>query len=114
MTSTGFAVAQKRLDAAEDIDGKPVLHHDNETMARADRLSVEYRHLLQLLVIPVHPNQARPRRLVEGDSELHLGRRIDDGLVQIFDGLDEMARAQNEVAAIRNLQADRVDFDHCL
>lgn len=94
------------LDAAKDIDRKSFLHHDHECVARAHHLRISNRESLQPIVIPIDTNQALARRLIERNAKLHLGRRIDDSLVEIFNGLDEMARAKDQVPAIRYFQPD--------
>ncbi len=62
------------------------------------------------VVIAVHADQARAGGFIEGDAEFHLWDRVYDGLVNIFDGLDEMRLAQNQVAVFRDFQRYQFQF----
>ena len=75
-------------------------------IACALRVALAFR----LVVVAVHARQARAGGFVEGDAELHLRNGVDDGLVQILHGLDEMALAQDDVAVFRNFQSNRLEF----
>ena len=65
---------------------------------------------LQRLVIAVHAREARPGGFVERDAELHLRDRVDQRLVNVLDGLDEVGLAHNDVAALGNFQRNRFQF----
>ena len=64
----------------------------------------------KIVVIAIEADQALARGFVEGNPEFHLRSRIDDGLVEIFHGFDEVARAKDEIAAFRYFQSDRAQL----
>src|SRR5205807_3450565 len=57
-------------------------------------------------------DQARPRTLVEGKPELGLRNRAHHGFVKVFDSLDEMRLAEDEVGIGGELHADGFEFEH--
>ena len=57
---------------------------------------------------PAH--QGGPARLAERDAEFHLGHRLHDRLVQVFDRLDEVRLAEDEVDVGRLVDRDGGQF----
>ena len=98
------------LDAAEYIDGITVAHDYDKGVPGPDRAGVAGGYGLQLIVVAVHASQAGAGRLVEGDAELHLRYRGDDGFVNVFHRFDEVRLAEDEVCALWNLQRHELEF----
>ncbi len=79
------------INARSEIDRIPFAHRNHEQVPRPDRSRIARCIGLQILVVPIHADQARARSLVEGDAELHAGYRVHNRFVQILHRLDEMA-----------------------
>jgi hypothetical protein len=94
-------------DCIEDIDRESVLKDDEKGVTRSHIADVVRRGLNEFLIISLVSHEARAGRFVEGNSELDAGHRSDQDLIKIFDGLDEMALPQNDVAPFWKCQADR-------
>lgn len=64
------------------------------------------RGVFQFLVIPAGSHEAGAAGLAEGQTELCARNGVDDGFMQIFYGLDEVALAEDDVGALRRLELD--------
>jgi len=91
-----------------DVDGKAAAQRDYEEMAGADGGGVGGGNCLEFVVIAVDAGQACARCLVECDAELHLRHGVHDGFVDVFDGLDEMTVADDDISVRGDFQADGV------
>ncbi len=58
------------------------------------------------VIVAVDADEAGAGGFVERDAEFHLRHGVDDGLVEILDGLDEVAVAHDDVAVFGDHQAD--------
>lgn len=95
------------FQARQDIDGEAVLHNDDEAVAGADGKRVVDGGGLHVFVVAVKAHQAGAGSFVERHAELHLRHCVDDGFVNIFDGLDEMRLAEDDVGSVRYVEPDR-------
>ena len=99
-----------RQFATHNIDRVAVSHHDHEGVPGADSLGVANRQRLQIVIVAIGANQAHAGRLVEGEAELHLRRRADEGLVEVLDGLDEMRLPEDQIAPLGDIQTNCFEF----
>lgn len=95
------------LNAAQHVYGEAVSKRHNKNMPGRQGLRVLNGILFEAFIVSVKTNQALARRFVEGDAELHVRRRIDNRLIDIFHGFDEMALPDNDVSILRNRQSNR-------
>jgi len=79
-------------------------------VARADRGEIAHRARRQFLIVAVEARQARPRSFIESHTELHARCRVDDGLVDVLNRLDEVGLAQNDIGVGREFEPDRFQF----
>lgn len=63
--------------------------------------------LFERFVVSVKPNQAVAGRFIERNSKLQMGRRIDNGFVNILYRFDEVALPDNNISVFRNRQSNR-------
>lgn len=97
-------------DPAQHIDWKTVTHDDIECVTRGNGLSHRLRRRFQLLVVAIHANQTRSRRLTECNAELHLRNCADNRFIQVLDGFDEVAGACDDVRALGKVQPDGMEL----
>ena len=62
------------------------------------------------LVVAVHAREAGSRGFVERDAELHLRDGVDQRLVKILHGFDEVGLPEDDVPVLGNLQANGAEF----
>src|SRR5512143_646028 len=98
------------LDRVQDVDREAAGHEDQERVAGAERQGVLLGDLDQGGVVPGVADQGQSRRFAEGDAELHLRRRRDDGLVEVLDGLDEMGLAEDEIHVLGLVDGDDLEI----
>jgi len=97
-------------DAAQHVDGIAVAHSNHENMAGRQRLCIVGGITLQFAIIAVDPRQACSGGLIERDTEFHLRGRVHHGFVEILHRFYEVALADDEVAVLRDLEANRFQF----
>jgi hypothetical protein len=77
-------------------------------VARADGGGYFPGSVAQLAVVAVGAGEAGSGSLVESETKLDLWRRVYQSFIEIFDGLDEVALAENDVGVLRNAERDSV------
>src|SRR5574340_401912 len=86
------------LNGAEDVNRiKSITEEKNETVARADRLSILLRERDHFIVRAAPADQPFSGGFAESQTELDARHMGDQGLVDILDGLDEMRLPEDEV-----------------
>jgi hypothetical protein len=98
------------LHGIEDIDREGILDENDKGMAGSDPVGIFHCHLFQGFIISLSADQAMARGLAEADSEFCIGNRTNDDLKKVFDGLDEVALAEDDIAALRNLYTLSLQF----
>ena len=83
--------------------GIAVAQSDHEGVSGGDGLRVFGGDAFELGIVAVDADQAVAGGFVEGNAEFHLRDGVDDGLVEILDGLDEVAVAHDDVAVLRRM-----------
>ena len=113
MISTWFAVraedrAQLRhpLERVQDVDWEAVAEEHDERVPCTDRLRVPHRELDEGVVVAGTPDEARPRRLTEGDPEAQDRARAGKGLVEVLHGLDEVGLPNDDVQVVGLVDKD--------
>lgn len=85
------------LDGIEDVDGESAFHEDDERVAAGEGHRVFLREFDEPLIVAGRAYQRRPGRLAERDTKLHARHGLHDGLVEVFDGFDEVRLAEDEI-----------------
>src|SRR4030042_4500579 len=79
-------------------------------MACSDLEGILHGDFLQGFIIPLTADEAVTRGLTEPDTKFSIGNRTDYDLKKVFDGLNEVALAEDDIAALRNLYALSLQF----
>ncbi len=95
-----------RLNPVKDINRESVSQGDDEDMTRRNGRRVLDGVLFERFVISIEAGETLSRGLVESNSELEVGRSVDDRLVNVFHGFDEVALPDNDVAVFGNGKAN--------
>jgi hypothetical protein len=79
-------------------------------MAASERQGVLLREFDQPLVIAGVARQRRAGRFAESNAESHSGNGLNNCLMQVFDGFDEMRLAEDEIHVGRFFDGDSFKF----
>src|SRR6478736_6409498 len=97
---------RNRLNAAEHIDRKSVAQRDDKDVPRGECSRIVDHIAFQCVVVAVHACKTLAGSFVESDPELNVRRGIDDRLINILYGLDEVALPDDDIAVLGNGETD--------
>ena len=100
------------FNTAEYVDRIPIAHGDHEHVTGPQCRRIANGERFEIGVITVGPREAGAGSFVEGDAKLHLRDGIDDGLVDVFDGLDEVSLSEDQVSVLGNFERNQMEVEH--